>query len=245
MLRSINHLRGFRLGALDGEIGHAREMFFDDHTWRIRYLVADVGHWLPGRKVLISPQALGTIDNRENIFHVQLTMQQVEKSPPIDSDAPLSRQLEEEYLRYFGWPFYWMDPIFWSVPVGGGPGMVIPPNTPTPEQQRKKTDPHLRSTREVEGYHLHARDGDIGHLVDFLVDDTDWKIRELVVSTRNWLPGKKVLIPPEWIQKVSWEESKVWVDVSRDVIRESRRYHENDREAELAEILSHTPPFPP
>jgi len=242
MLRSVNHLRGFRLGALDGEIGHARDIYFDDHTWRVRYLVADVGHWLPGRKVLIPPHALGTIGERERIFHIQLTMQQIEKSPPIDSDAPLSRQLEEEYLRYFGWPFYWMDPIFWSVPVGGGPGLIGSSAKET--GLRQKVDPHLRSAREVEGYHLHARDGDIGHVADFLIDDRDWKIRDLIVSTRNWLPGKKVLVPPQWIQKVSWEESKVMVDVSRDVIRESPRYH-TETEDEILETVSHMPPFPP
>ena len=242
MLRSVNHLRGFRLGALDGEIGHAREIYFDDHTWKVRYLVADVGHWLPGRKVLIPPELLGSVDERERNFRVQLTMQQVEKSPPIDSDAPLSRQLEEEYLRYFGWPFYWMDPIFWSVPVGGGPGVIVPPEKEG--EPRKKANPHLRSTREIEGYHLHARDGDIGHVTDFLIDDAEWRIRDLVVSTRNWLPGKKVLIPPSWIQKVSWEESKVWVDVSRDVIRESPRYY-SETENELAETIGHMPPIPP
>ncbi|MDB6024246.1 MAG: photosystem reaction center subunit [Verrucomicrobiales bacterium] len=242
MLRSVNHLRGFRLGALDGEIGHAREIYFDDHTWRVRYLVADVGHWLPGRKVLIPPHALGTIDEREKIFHVQLTMQQVEKSPPIDSDKPLSRQLEEEYLRYFGWPFYWMDPIFWSVPTGGGVGLFPPADSSSPPKQ---TDQHLRSSREVKGYHLHARDGDIGHVDDFLVDDADWKIRDLIVGTRNWLPGKKVLIPTEWIQKVSWEESKVLVDVPRDLLRELPPYYESGKEAEILETIGRMPPFPP
>lgn len=242
MLRSVHHLRGFRLGAVDGEIGHARDIYFDDHTWRVRYLVADVGHWLPGRKVLIVPQALGTIDERDKIIRVQLSMAQVEKSPPIESDAPLSRQLEEEYLRYFGWPFYWMDPIFWSVPIGGGPGILTSP----PEQKKtRKTDPHLRSAREIEGYHIHAPDGDIGHVADFLVDDQEWILRDLVVTTRNWLPGKKVLISPEMIEKVSWEESKVQVNVSREVIRQSPRYYDSEWEHELAESLGHMPPFPP
>ncbi len=241
MMRSVNHLRGFRLGALDGEIGHAREIYFDDHTWKVRYLVADVGHWLPGRRVLIPPNALGTIDDRDRVLHVQLTMQQVEKSPPIETDAPLSRQLEEEYLRYFGWPFYWMDPIFWSVPTGAGAGLFPPANNNAP---LKKTDPHLRSTREVEGYHIHARDGDIGHVVDFLVDDNDWSIRDLVVSTRNWLPGKKVLITPESIEKVSWEESRVLVNISRDTIKHSPRYYEAQNDIDVAHAISHLPPLP-
>jgi hypothetical protein len=240
MLRSVNHLRGFRLSALDGEIGHIRDLFFDDHTWKARYVVVDVGHWLPRRKVLIPPHALGSIRGRDKLLQVELTMQQVEKSPPIESDAPLSRQLEEEYLRYFGWPFYWMDPIFWSVPIGGGAGIL-----PAPTEEgapRRKGDPHLRSAREVEGYHLHTTDGDFGRVADFLIDDEYWDIRDLVVNTRHWLPGKKVLISPQLIEKVSWEESRVWVMISRDAIRLSPRFYGEQFEDTLEESIQHLPP---
>lgn len=220
MLLSMDRITGFRLGALDGEIGHVREFYFDDHTWKIRYLVADTGHWLPTRRVLIAPQAFGNIDEDTHLAHVQLTMEQIEKSPTIDADKPISRQLEEEYLRYFGWPFYWMDPVFWGAPMMGAGSLDIPKE----KLRDQYANPNLRSTNEVKGYHLHARDGDIGHVEDFLINDEDWAIDHIVVSTRNWWPGKKVLISPQRIEKVSWEESKVFVDITRDAIKASQPY---------------------
>jgi hypothetical protein len=85
-------------------------------------------------------------------------------------------------------------------------------------------DPHLRSTQEVLGYYIHASDGDLGHVEDFIVDDDNWTIRYMVVDTRNWLPGKKVLVAPEWITEVSWGESKVYVDLTQDAIKDSPEY---------------------
>src|SRR5436305_1256813 len=76
-------------------------------------------------------------------------------------------------------------------------------------------DPHLRSTREVTGYRISAADGDLGHVDDLLMDDESWAIRYLVVDTRNWWPGKKVLLPPPWIQRVSWIDQEVEVNLTR------------------------------
>jgi len=73
----------------------------------------------------------------------------------------------------------------------------------------RRDDPHLRSTRQVTGYHIHATDGELGHVEDFIVDDENWAVRFLVVDTRNWLPGKKVLLSPQWIERVEWADSSV------------------------------------
>jgi hypothetical protein len=51
--------------------------------------------------------------------------------------------------------------------------------------------PHLRSTQEVTGYDIHATDGDIGEVEDFIIDDVSWKIHFLIVETGNWFSGKK------------------------------------------------------
>ena len=105
MLRSIKQLYGDKLGASDGEIGHVKDFYFDDQNWAIRYLVADTGSWLPGRQVLISPHSLGRLDQAEKILRVNLTRKQIEDSPSIESHKPVSRQYEEEYYRYYGWPY--------------------------------------------------------------------------------------------------------------------------------------------
>jgi len=93
--------------------------------------------------------------------------------------------------------------------------------------RRESTDSHLRSAEGVTGYHVQATDGEIGHLDGFVVDNETWAIRYIEVATRNWLPGKKVLLAPGWIEKVSWTDSKVYVGLSREAIKEAPEYLES------------------
>jgi uncharacterized protein YrrD len=221
MLNKAKTLEGYKLDSLDGEIGKVEEFYFDDQYWVIRYLVADAGSWLMGRRVLISPYALAAVSKEEQHIAIDLTKKQIENSPSLSSDKPVSRQFEENYYGYYGWPMYWGGPYMWG---------SYPYITRDHEQWRKSTqgekkwDPHLRSTHEVSGYHVHTTDGEIGHVEDFIVDDETWAIRYLIIDTRNWWPGKKVLISPKWIERVSWGELKVFVNLSRETIRQSPEY---------------------
>ena len=97
-------------------------------------------------------------------------------------------------------------------------------NRPAPSREEKSWDPHLRSTQAVTGYHIHALDGEIGHVEDFIIDDETWAIRYLVIDTKNWWPGKKVLISPAWIERISWSESEVYINLNRDRIQQSPEY---------------------
>lgn len=223
MLNKATTLKGYKLDSLDGEFGEAKEFYFDDHHWTIRYLVADTGSWLTGRQVLISPYALVAAIKTEEHIAVNLTKKQIEGGPSLDSDKPVSRQFEESYYGHYGWPMYWSGPSMW------GPYPYIlreREQRGNPTQGEKAWDPHLRSTASVEGHHIQALDGEIGHVEDFIIDDETWAIRYLVVDTRNWWPGKKVLISPHWIERVSWSESKVFVNLSREAVKQSPEYTE-------------------
>jgi hypothetical protein len=223
MLFTANALKGFKLDSFDGEIGEVSEFYFDDHHWAIRYLVADTGGWLTGRQVLISPYALVAAIKEDSTIAVNLTKQQIEDSPSLDSDKPVSRQFELNYNGYYGWPMYWGGPLMW----GAYPYLVRDPNQwNMPTETEKSWDPHLRSTNAVTGNHIQAIDGEIGHVEDFIIDDETWAIRYLVVDTRNWWPGKKVLVSPEWIESVSWSDLKVHVKLTRDAIKASPEYTE-------------------
>ena len=223
MLRSIKSLSGYKIHAKDGDMGKVYEFFFDDEAWTIRYLVIDTGTWLPGRKVLISPLfAISNPDWKSQTFPVDLTKEQVKNSPEVDVDKPVSRQHQIELHKYYGWPAYW------SPGVAAGAPPVTPVVTQIAKEkatrEEEKGDPHLRSTREVTGYHIHATDGEIGHVEDFIVDDESWIIRYMIVDTRNWLPGRKVLVSPAWVKKVSWSDEMVDVDLSRKSIKDSPEY---------------------
>jgi len=92
MLNKIKILKGYKLDSLDGEIGKVKEFYFDYKYWTIRYLVADTGNWLSDRLVLISPNALLAVNREEQNIAVNLTKKQIEDSPPLESDKPVSRQ---------------------------------------------------------------------------------------------------------------------------------------------------------
>jgi uncharacterized protein YrrD len=221
MLNSAKTLEGYKLKSSDGDIGKVNEFYFDDRFWTIRYLVANTGNWLTDRQVLISPYALGSVDREEKEVVVNLTKKQIEGSPSLDSHRPISRQFEDSYYGYYGMPMYWGGPYSW-----GPYSHPMRDETHWSEFTRgeKAWDPALRSTHDVGGHFIQATDGEIGHVEDFVIDAETWAIRYLVVDTRNWWPGKKVLISPQWIDRVSWAESKVFVSLSREAVKQSPEY---------------------
>jgi len=227
MLRSLKELYGYTIRAVDGDIGKVDEFYFDDHRWTVRYLVADTGNWLVGRRVLLSTACLGWPDWEKRVFPVTLTKEQVENSPPIGVDEPVSRQMEKELHGYYGWRPYW------SITAAS---VAVPVTTRRKEEAMEEADPHLRSTREVIGYHIQANDGGIGHVDDFIAGGEDWVIRYMIVDTRNWLPGRKVLVAPTWVKRVDWAKRDVYVDLSRETIENSPEFDPSapvNREYEL------------
>ncbi len=229
MLRNIAHLKGFAIRATDGELGTVEQLYFDDKTWAIRYFVVETGGWLGGRRVLISPISVAHADWQTKRVDVALTKKQVQDSPDIDTHQPVSRQHEAEYYGYYGYPCYWDGPYLWG-PAFYPAGLAVPVfasrEALAERVARELTDSHLRSTEGVTGYNIEAADGEIGHLDGFVVDDEAWAIRYIEVATRNWWPGKKVLVSPGWIERVSWADSKVYVGLSREAIQGAPEYGE-------------------
>ncbi len=237
MLRSVKSLYNYVLSAEDGMIGRCKDFLFDQRMWTIRYMVADTGKWLPGRKVLISPISLGQPDWNTRVFPVLLTKEQIEKAPPLDSDAPVSRQHEIKWTQHYNWPYYWDGTLPWGIAPNPGDLYHLRNRENEKAGTQKKDDAAgsdddfpdsgddlLRSSDEVTGYHIQATDDEIGHVEDFILNDETWVIQYMVVDTRNWLPSRKVLIAPDWIEAVSWPESKVSVGLTQAQVKESPTY---------------------
>jgi len=226
MFQNIKSLYGRKLGASDGDIGHVMDFYFDDKTWLMRYLVADTGSWLSGRQVLLpphafGPHAFGRVLADPDLLLVNLTRKQIENSPSIEMHRPVSRQYEEEYYRYYGWPIYWDATGLMS-------GVAFPVVTPqlTPEYplhhgHNQQDDIHLRSTKSVAGYHIQTSDGPIGSVSNFMMDGRTWAIRELVVETGHWYAGKKILIVPANIDRISYDDSTVFVNLTKEAIQQT------------------------
>jgi hypothetical protein len=237
MIRNASVINGYTIAASDGQLGFVSDFLFDDATWSIRWLVVDTGNWLFGRKVLLPPAVLGRLDPKEHVFSVRLTMLQVKDSPDIDTERPVSRQMETNIYDYYGW-----DP-YWSVGAGmggygymggygslAGVGVLASPmgfrgrEQQIAEIQRTHDDLHLRSIKAVTGYHVHGTDGEIGHVEDFLLEDADWSIHYLVIDTKNWWPGKKVLISPRSAREIDWRHKLVNLSVNRQRVKDSPQY---------------------
>jgi hypothetical protein len=236
MLRNSKDLEGCVIGATDGTIGHVKDLYFDDAAWVIRYLVVATGTWLASRKVLISPVALLQPQWAQKLLRASLTQEQVKNSPDIDTDQPVSRQHELQYLEYYRYPSYWSGAYLWG--VGPNPNMM--PGTScdwSTEPDGKQHDHHLRSCNAVMKYHVHASDGDIGHVQGLLVDDETWAIRYLIVDTSHWWLGHQVLLATQWIADVNWFSSNVTVTLSRKTLRDAPPYDATsplDRDQEIA-----------
>lgn len=240
MLRRLHTLIGYQISATDDGIGSVNDFYFDDQSWTVRYIVIDTGPWLFGRRLLVSTDAIAAIDSLGTTVNVDLTKAQVENSPDLDLERPFTREQEIELHNYYGWPGYWT-----AMPMAGTPTLIAPMPIPVATtaagvdqyaategddavlpstNQDSMLEPNLRSLNDVRGYYIAATDGDIGHVADFFAAENDWIIRYMEVDTRNWLPGKHVLVGVDWVTTVDWVDRKLNVKVNRQQVKDSPEY---------------------
>lgn len=238
MLHNLKDLHDYTIQATDGDIGNVKDFYFDDDTWVIRYFVVDTGAWLSGRKVLISPMAVGHPNWPERQLPVSITKDQVWGSPNVDTEKSVSRQHEIRLLGFYNFPYYWGAAGLWG--GSASPGITLAgaglnaeyrsvdsvdfPAATFEAGHDTHDDPHLRSCKAVTGYHVAASDGDIGYVCGMLVDERTWTIRYLIVDTSNWWRGHQVLIAPQWIVGVSWTGNTATLDLTRRAIHDALPY---------------------
>jgi hypothetical protein len=222
MKLSANHLIDFDVEATDGNIGNVKDIYFDNDKWVIRYIVVDTGNILPGKRVLLSPKSFGHPETMQKVMPVNLTREKVKSSPEASTELPVSKLEEIELHKYYNWIPYW-DNDFITYPA---PIVTPPPVDPqeVSEFEEKVKNTSLRSLGEVVGYRIKANDGQIGHIEDFIIDDSDWSIRYMVVDTRNFLSGRKVLLSLEWVGNLDWASGTVDVDLSVEQIKQSPEF---------------------
>jgi hypothetical protein len=240
MLIAGSAFKGYAIEGTDGPLGTVRTFLFDDTTWKIRWLVVDASTWLTDRQVLIHPSAIGRPDHARQHLPVNLTKAQIKASPTIEQDQPVTMQRQRSLYSYYGWDPYW-GPDHYGAGLGGfgmtgyGVSSIGMPGgygapyfggdtemaADTMQRGSDDGDPHLRSMNAVRGYHIHATDGSIGHVENFLLDDVAWTISYLVVDTRNWWPGAHVLISPHAVASIGWDDHQIVLNVSRDQVKTS------------------------
>jgi hypothetical protein len=242
LLHQGKELRKLDIRAVDGDIGTVHDFFFDDKHWTTRYLVVDTMKWLPGRKVLISPMSIQEVEPVVGAIALSVTKEKIKKSPETDTDKPVSREHELKFYGHYSYLPYWASgrgawgPHWYPADLAKhGAGQ---------KEEFADTERHdesnLRSMKEVTGYHIEAKDGSIGHVEDFIFCDESWAIRYMVVDTKNWWPGKKVLVSPEWITHVNWDEQTVYVNLLQDTIKNSLEFNPDEMITEEHKEISYT-----
>ena len=246
MLFVLKVLKGFAVAASDGKIGTVNDFLFDDQSWKLRWLVVDTGSWLPGRKVLVHASAIGDPDPVRQQLPVSLTKAQVESGPDLFEHQPVSRQMEAHLYDYYGWDPSWGGSAFgaiaspFSLPPLIGEGPQPAEVGAAGEADHGENDPHLRSAEELEGYHIQASDGEIGHLESLVADHANWDIRYLRVEAGNWWSGgPHVLIAPFAVKEIDWADRHIHLDITREQVKTSPPCDSIDMVDEAYEHMLH------
>ena len=223
MLHLASKIRGAPVQATDGDIGKVEDFYFEEARWTIRYIVVNTGNWLNDRRVLLSPMSV-----REpwgmNGVPVGLTRDQVRDSPKLDLSRPLSRGDETHVLGYYGFPAYWGSDDLWG--TFGNPGALVmapagqpPATTPGITEGVDPENRGLQSTARITGYHLQAKDGEIGHVDDFLIGEESWRVRYLLVDTSNWIGGRSVIVLADELEWIDKTEGKLHIALTREGVK--------------------------
>jgi len=221
MLLPAKNFVGFKLRAQDGDMGKAHDFLFDDHHWVIRYLVADTGGGFLGREILIPPEALQPVDVPGRFLPVGLTKDQIKNGLPVESHQPVSRQLDSRYPSCYAFPF---DADAFS-PWGLNLSFLMgPPDHRTGGRLQEAGDPHLKSTGDVVGHRIQARDGEWGQVEDFIINEETWTIRYLVVTTGSRRGGKRILVSSQRINGMDEDRSTVFVSHTVEALKNSPEY---------------------
>ena len=227
MLQSLRDLQDYTILAQDGdEFGKIVDFIFDDFNWLVRYLVLRMGE----RDVVLSRHAFGTPDVNRKVLPLVIDRVAVIDSPDVNLGEPFGREQEIVLHHHYGWSPYWQeDEIPESLP---GDLTAIPlaememdkePMIPVTNEDEldEQAESHLHSANEVMGYQIIANDGSAGTLSDFIIQVEDWDLHYLVVEAGNMFVGRKVLVSPQWVTVIQWDEDQVYVNLNKETIHNS------------------------
>lgn len=224
--------RRFSIVASDGRLGAVSDFLFDDATWHVRWMVVRTGTWLAHRISLVHLSDVGQVDYDRRSIAVRLTRAQVEASPDILLDEPVSRQIEYGLHEFIGWEPEWGETRYVAGPLSVL-GVRVSQSRLDEEKAMHKAphggltgrgDPHLRSVAAIVGNDIRATDGNAAHIKDFLADESGWAVRHIVVDTTRWQHGRHVLVPPSKVIGISWPDHEVRLAITSSEVKACPRY---------------------
>ena len=200
MIISNDQLNEYTLHATDGTIGQVKDLFFDDESWAVRYLVVETGNWLTRHRVLIPTAALGGIESDKKAIQVSISREQVKGSPDIDCAMPVSRQHQTDLSGYYGFPTYHEG------------------------ASQRENDPHLRSAIALNGYVTRSEKDEVGNVRQFMIDDNGWKAVAIILKTGSWWHGDLMSIDTNDVESIDWETRSIAIGASRDSLKDEPQH---------------------
>ncbi|WP_188456560.1 PRC-barrel domain-containing protein [Virgibacillus oceani] len=228
MMYYTSELKDYRIDATDGEMGKIQDLYFDDHSWAIRYAIIDTRKWLPGRNVYLSPTSFVKLNEMEKLVEVSYDKGTIRNSPSIPDNQPLTRDTESTLTGYYGWSRYWFGTMLWGAqdrPFAPFADHASERSEFTNElQSYENTEYDLRSEADAIGMKVHASDGKLGVIDDMIVDDEYWKIRYLVLKSAEVPVETYYLLEADSIQSADWLEKDIYVDYTVDSLKQRKRF---------------------
>ncbi|WP_087973228.1 PRC-barrel domain-containing protein [Oceanobacillus rekensis] len=238
MLFYTSQLKDYNIVATDGELGKVKDLYVDDQKWDLRYVSIDTRKWLPGKKVLLSPTSFVGVNEEEKKLEVKYDKETVRNSPDVPEESQLSRETEQRLEEYYGWGPNLADPVIYG---GGQMATVNLIRTPQPTTTEPLYDPvnpedDLRSGDEVIGFRVHANNGKLGNVADFIYDDAHWKIRYVVVESRDSILNTKYYVyNTDKIESADWLEGDLYINGSLETLERAELF--NNKEDIVASLI--------
>ncbi|MDQ8204306.1 PRC-barrel domain-containing protein [Pelagicoccus sp. SDUM812003] len=202
----------------DGEVGSISDVYFDDSTWLIRYLVVEIGDKIEPQHALLAPEAFDkNALAQPKPLRTTISRAQIESCPPFKTFPAITRSYKETVHHHYGWSAYWLD----GSQINASEGDMI---GPVREKEVDGDAIHLRTFKSLFGYRLNASDGPVGKVSSLTIDTHKWKVAELVIETGNWFSGKQVLSLPESIEHIDHHHSTIHVALTKQKIFDTRAH---------------------
>lgn len=229
MLYLTSTLKSYNIHATDGEMGKVKDIYFDDHSWAIRYAQIDTNKWLPTRNVYVSPSSFKGVNVEDELVEVNHTKETIKNSPTIPADSEISTANEESLTEYYGWNRYWRGQNLW-----GAVDRPFVPKIPDQDEEnaKKRTEMEMNENRnyvllnesDTLGMKVHGHDGKMGEVTDLVFDDEYWKIQYLAIKFVKLPAERYYLIDTKHITSVEWTEKDLYVDLKADYLEALTSY---------------------
>lgn len=207
MFASLTELRSYRIRGTDAELGKINDLCFRQNDWVVRYVV--VGMEELARESLLLTTYLGRLDRGSHTLTADILLEQVANTDPLDRSMPLEERDERRLHEQYGWPAIWWQEEHDIEPIGGL-WSEEPRASENADEQEFESPRVMFAGDLLEAYAVEGEGGEIGRLLDVIVEDETWSIPYLVVGS----PGaERTLVATDYVQTIDLGTRNIYLSL--------------------------------